>query len=279
MKLNWLPYCTASLLAVAATGANALAIHDASLYTTNTLAANDDGSTGEVNLGFTALINGTSYTQTFVNNNGNITFTQPLSTYTPSGITDSSFPIIAPFWADVDTRGSGSGLTQYGTATVDGHATFGVNWINVGYFAAHTDKLNSFQLILTDRSDTGAGNFDIQYNYDKVIWETGDASSGHNGLGGTPVAVGYTVGTGQAFQLPGSLVSGALLDGGPDALTGHSLDSTVLGQYNFQVRGGQIITPQQPPQVTAVPEPETYALMLLGLGAIALGVRRRRQRD
>ncbi len=262
MKLNWLPYCAASLLAVAATGANALAIHDASLYTTNTLAANDDGSTGLVGLGFSALINGTNYTQTYVNNNGNLTFTGPLSGYTPTGITSSSNPIIAAFWADVDTRGAGSGLTQYGTATADGRATFGVNWIDVGYYGSHTDKLNSFQLILTDRADTGIGNFDIQYNYDKVLWD------------GTPVAVGYTVGTGQAFQLPGSLISGALIDGGPNALTGHSLNSTVLGQYNFQVRGGQIINP---PPVTAIPEPETYALMLLGLAAVGYAARRRRQ--
>jgi len=80
------------------------AIHDAGLFTT-TLAANDDGSTGQVVLGFTANINATNYTQTYVNNNGNITFNNALGTYTPAAITNGGFgPIIAPFFADVDTR-------------------------------------------------------------------------------------------------------------------------------------------------------------------------------
>ncbi len=272
MKLAAISYGVAALLAAVATGANALAIHDASSYTTNTLPRNDDGSSGLVNLGFAALINGTTYNQTYVNNNGNITFTQALDTYTPTGITGSSFPIIAPFWADVDTRGASSGLTQYAAATVGGQNTFGVNWIDVGYYNSRDDKLNSFQLILTDRADTGAGNFDIQYNYDRVLWETGGASGGVNGLGGTSVAVGYTVGTGLAFQLPGSLINGALIDGGANALVAHSLNSTVAGQYNFQVRNGQVVEPP----VSAIPEPETYALMLLGLALVGVAARKRK---
>ena len=33
----------------------------------------------------------------------------------------------------------------YGQDTIDGKRAFGVNYINVGYFNAHADKLNSFQ--------------------------------------------------------------------------------------------------------------------------------------
>ncbi|MCK7490428.1 MAG: hypothetical protein MZW92_00410 [Comamonadaceae bacterium] len=67
-------------------------------------------------------------------------------------------------------------------------------WIDVGYFSTAADKLNSFQLILTDRSDTGAGNFDIEFNYDRILWETGGAGGGVNGFGGTSAAAGYTDG-------------------------------------------------------------------------------------
>ena len=63
-----------------------------------------------------------------------------------------------------------------------GTAAFCVNWVNVGYFSQHVDKLNSFQLLLIDQ---GSGNFDIEFNYDKVNWETGDASGGSNGFGGS----------------------------------------------------------------------------------------------
>ena len=81
-----------------------------------------------------------------------------------------------------------------GTGSVDGHLAFGVNWINVGYFNSNTDKLNRFQLILIDRSDTGPGNFDFEFNYDKIQWETGDAD-GSGGLGGISARVGYSNGS------------------------------------------------------------------------------------
>src|SRR6266545_2675327 len=92
-----------------------------------TLAGNDDGSTGAVNLGFTLNFFGTSYSQVFVNNNGNITFGSASSQFTPSALTNSGqTPRIAAFFADVDTR-AGNSVT-YGTGTVDSHAAFAANW-------------------------------------------------------------------------------------------------------------------------------------------------------
>ena len=44
------------------------------------------------------------------------------------------------------------------------------------------------------------------------------------------------------FQLPGSLVNGALINGGPDALISHSIGSAVPGRYIFQVRNGTVST-------------------------------------
>jgi hypothetical protein len=239
-------------------------------FTTNTLAANDDSSTPAVNIGFSANFFGTTYSQLYVNNNGNMTFLRALSEYTPTDLTtDTGTPIIAPYFADVDTRGTGSGLVTYGTSTVGGHAAFGVDWPNVGYYDEQTNKLNTFQAILIDRSDVAAGDFDIEFNYSQIQWETGSASGGTNGLGGTSAAVGYSAGTGVSgtyAQLTGSFVHGALLDGGPDALVSNSNDG-VPGQYIFEVRAGNVIVP---PPTNAVPLPAAFWQGMEGLGLIVL---------
>lgn len=251
------------------------AIHDAGLFTGNTLARNDDNSTGLVNIGFSANFFSATQTALFVNNNGNVTFNSPLSTYTPFGLTTNNFPIIAPFFADVDTRNTTSGVTQYGANTLGGRNVFGVNWIGVGYFPSQADKRNSFQLILTERLDTGAGNFDIEFNYDQILWETGSASGGTNGFGGTPAAAGYTDGGTNDFEFAGSRVTRSFLDSNPTGLIYGSRNSTIAGQYIFNVRNGVVIDPPPPPPPNGVPEPETLALVGLALaGMVAL---RRRQ--
>ena len=211
---------------------------------TNTLAANDDGSTGAVTLPFTANFYGSSRTWFYINNNGNVTFDNTMGTYTPFTVTATVPPMIAVFFGDVDTRGSGSSLVTYGNITFNGRPAICVNWVNVGYFSLHTDKLNSFQLVLVDRSDIGAaGDFDIVLNHAQIQWETGDASGGSSGFGGSSASVGYSDGSGNAehfYSFPGSLVNGALLDS--NATTGlvhgpHS--SSTLGRYIFPVRSGQ----------------------------------------
>lgn len=247
-------------------------------FRTSTFPANDDGATGAINLGFSANYFGTVYSQTYISNNGYLTFNNGQGSYTPGGLGAgySGQPIIAAFFADVDTRGAGSGLTSYGTGTYAGHTAFGATWPNVGYYPSQSNLLNTFQIILTDRSDTGADNFDIYLNYDQVVWETGSASGGSNGFGGTSAAAGFNAGqpgnpAGTYYEFPGSRVNGALLDGGPNSLTAGTNDG-VVGQYLFEVRNGAIVVPP-----SSVPEP--MSLALFGAGLVGLGYVRRSRKQ
>ena len=241
-------------------------------FNANTLPRNDDGSTGVVAIGFGINFYGVSTGNLFVNNNGNVTFDSALSTFTPFPLLTTSRQMLAPFFADVDTRSAGDPVT-YGVGTVGGRSAFGVNWVNVDYFgssATHTNR-NSFQLVMIDRSDVGAGNFDFWFNYDGIQWEAGQASgSTAQGCGGSAARVGWSNGSTASFELPGSAVNGAFIDSGTcggagaNALILNSLNSDVLGRYVFGVRNGEV---EQPP--TTVPDAGS-SLLLLGMGLAGL---------
>src|SRR5262249_22031267 len=147
----------------------------------------------------------------------NVTFNESLPLFTPFDLTSTQRVIIAPFFADVDTR-LGNTVT-YGAGTVNGRSAFGVTWPGVGCFGGGSDLKNFFQVVLTDRSDVGDGDFDIEFNYDSIKWETGTASGGNASCqGGASARVGFSNGSGQPgtfFELAGSGVSGAFLDSNP----------------------------------------------------------------
>ncbi len=220
-------------------------------YNANAVARGDDTSNLVVGLPFTMNWGGTNYSQIYINMNGNCTFDGTFGTYTPStALTSLRRDVMAPFWTDVDTRATGTGqLTYSDTANppqVDGHRAFFVNWVNVGYYNAHTSPLNSFQLVLVDRSDTGAGNFDFYFNYDKVLWDTGDVSGNQN------ARVGWGRRNRTGFELPGSGSTGAstLLDSSSPStslIRNYMNDAGQLGRYVWQVRNGQ--PPNMPPVI------------------------------
>jgi hypothetical protein len=210
-------------------------------FNSDTLQPNDDGSTGPVGIGFLANFFGRNYNALYINNNGNLTFDAPMGSFTPFSFTTTGRVIIAPFFADVDTsRGVGQVVT-YGTGTVNGRPAFGINWPGVACFGGNSDLRNDFQVVLIARSDLLAGSFDIEFNYNRIQWETGTASFGNAVCqGGSSARVGFsngTAATGTFFELPGSGVPGSFLDF--NAVTGlihHSLNTPERGRYVFPVR-------------------------------------------
>lgn len=210
---------------------------------------NDDGFSGPIGLGFTLSFFGQDYTQFWANNNGNISFTNGIAAFTPTGPQGASEPIISPFFADVDTRNSASGV-MYLRNDIPNEIV--VTWDGVGYYNSHADLLNSFQLVLRgpDYSiPTGEGA--IGFFYKGMQWETGDASDGTDGFGGTPAAVGFGNGSGDGEVLAGSTEDG--------------ISGVVANHY---IWFDQNLAPVTPP-ATGVPEPAS--LGMFGLGVLLLG--------
>ncbi len=226
-------------------------------WNTNSVARGDDTANLVVNLPFQMNWLGTNYSQLYLNMNGNVTFTSGFTSYTPGALTGVGQGIMAPFWADVDTRYNGSpnllyysNITSGSVPAINGRKAFLVTWAAVQYYnngnTTSQTATDTFQLVIVDRSDTGAGNFDFMYNYDQMLWDRGTASAGY-------ARAGWAANATTGFELPGSGVNGALLDGGAasTSLVQNSLNSGgQLGRYTWEVRGGT--APNSPPTVTVV---------------------------
>ena len=170
-----------------------------STYTTLEVA--DDNSSEEILLPFEFCLYGDTYNSVYVNNNGNVSFGQSYSLYSSEGFPSTDFVMVAPFWADVDTRGDdGFGLNGGRVEYKVTETAMIVNWGEVGYFNSHTDKKNSFQLIITNGQDQliSEGK-NTSFCYKDMQWTTGDASGGANGFGGFPATVGSNKGNGTDY--------------------------------------------------------------------------------
>lgn len=206
---------------------------------------NDDGFSGPIDLGFSLNFFGSTYTQFFINTNGNISFGSGISAYIPNGPAGATSPVISPFFADVDTRGATSGVVHLSQLADEDIVT----WDSVGYYNSHSDKLDTFQLVL--RSPGFAvpdGEGQIGFFYAGMGWDSTDTS--------TVAAVGFGDGAGNSVVLEGSTLPGTA------ALTqNHHIwfDLTDTG------------VPVTPPATTGVPEPGSVSLVLAGVGALALG--------
>lgn len=163
---------------------------------TDTIGPSDDGSSAELQLPFDFILFGDTFTSVFINNNGNVSFDGPVNAFSSGGFPSTDFTMVAPFWADVDTRPAGGGHVWY---KITPSAMY-INWDGVGYFSQQIDKTNSFQLILTNGNDPviGVGN-NTSFCYRNMEWTTGSSSGGTAGFGGTPATAGVNKGNGIDF--------------------------------------------------------------------------------
>ncbi|XP_019857190.1 PREDICTED: uncharacterized protein LOC100638611 isoform X13 [Amphimedon queenslandica] len=214
---------------------------------------NDDSSTS-LSLSNSFIFYNQSYSTVFINNNGLLSFNEAVSAFT-----SQPFPLpqtlIAPFWADVDTR-SGAGTVYYRETSTSaivnkvardvllafpGQPSFTatsvviVTWYRVGYYSRQSDKLNTFQCVL---ATDGSRSYVIFLYLDNGInWVTGDASGGNDGFGGTEAYVGFNSGGQNStyFAVQGSRTPAVV-----NIETTSNVD--VAGLWIFQVNEANIVT-------------------------------------
>jgi hypothetical protein len=230
-------------------------------YGTTCLSPNDDGSTNAISI-LPAFPSGVQfftghYTQFWINTNGNITFNGPVPVFTPNPFPVASQPMIAPYWADVDIRfenGScmgGVGTSSSGSGPCLNPSTNGVwwnmspgrlvvTWDNVGYYTCHTTPVMNFQLVLTAPPGGCPGDFDVEFRYNHCGWETGDASGGVGGFGGTQAQAGFDAGNSRDYvAIPGSRMAGIAAH----LCSSSNVMPTMPGIWRFQIRHGVIMCP------------------------------------
>jgi nidogen-like len=209
---------------------------------------NDDGFRGPVDLGFSLNFFGNTYTQFFINNNGNVSFGSGIDAYIPSGPTGATSPVISPFFADVDTEGANSGVVHFSQLADEDIIT----WDHVGYFSSHDDKLDTFQLVLRGPGyAVPAGEGQIGFFYTGMQWDSTDTSR--------VAAIGFGDGAGNSVVLEGSTLPG----------------TAALTQNNhiwFDLSDSGV--PVTPPSTTGVPEPGSVTLVLAGAGLLLLSRRK-----
>ena len=204
-------------------------------FGTGVLEYNDDGSSAAIPL-TPAFPNGLEffgqrYREMYVNTNGSISFGGPLGLYTPEAFPVANRPMIAAFWGDVDTRGAGR-PTRNGVYWHVSPGQVVITWYNVGYYNSHTDRLNSFQIVITHKSDDDVDRWRCEFRYSRLEWTTGDASGGTGGAGGNPAQAGFDAGNSRDFlMLPGSRTPRVL-----NLLTGSNVGYP--GVWRFDIRRG-----------------------------------------
>lgn len=173
---------------------------------TQSMAPNDDGSTGLVNIGFDYCFYENPRNQLYINNNGNVSFSAPFGAFSSTGFPVAGFDMLAPFWADVDTRNQNNNpdtnLVWHRQFDVDFNGSidfFAVTWDSVGWYSNQNTERNTFQLIISRDLNAFGPNLNTAFSYGRMDWTTGQASGG-GPFGGIAATVGANRGDGIDFS-------------------------------------------------------------------------------
>lgn len=229
---------------------------------TQSMNPNDDGSSDNIQLGFDFCFYQQNKNNLWINNNGNLTFDGPLSSFTSTGFPLSGRGMIAPFWADVDTRNrtdADTNLVWHRTFGSAGNQVFVVTWDSVGWYLGQNGQRNTFQVAIAENPNAWGPNLNIAFSYGRMEWTTGQASGG-GPFGGVAATVGANQGDGTRFSQLGRFDQPGLAYDGPFG-NNDGLGILENRTYFFNGCDGDV--------------PAPGAIALLGLGGLAAARRRR----
>ena len=147
--------------------------------------ADVDCSVGPLDLPFDFNFYGATYDQFYINSKGSISFGDYVIDWTPEEFPGASYNQIAGFWADADYRESGA--IKY---KITPEAAY-INFINVGYYSQHDDKVNTYQIIITPEDGVILPDMaNAQLCYLDMNWAHGDVGGTNGCCGGSPATVG-----------------------------------------------------------------------------------------
>ncbi|KAM9425858.1 IgGFc-binding protein-like [Pholidichthys leucotaenia] len=198
----------------------------------------DDGSSPRITLQRPFFYFGRTYNSIYVNHNGHLTFTSPLSAHTPDRFPlHGSRDIIAPFWTDLDNREMGQILyNQYTSGSVLQQATQDINtyfpsinfnaewvfvatWYEVAYYPNSRTRTTAQAVLISEGQHTF-----VLMNYGIIASTTRAVQAGYD----TVNSVHYMV-------IPGSFTSAAT---GSNSNFRLSSNVNVPGRWAFRTDSG-----------------------------------------
>jgi large repetitive protein len=227
----------------------------------------NNASTGAIPLGFPIDFGNGPITSLYVNENGIVSFTGPITTTSFSSLASVGQPVIAPFFSDLtsvtfvgtvfEMNGSNFGQIMYqrGSASAlpgsDGNfdqadevPAFSVLW----YGLTDASSAQVFaQLIIYSHASSAAGDFDIRFRYGQVDGDQYNTGTGTTGIAGLllganslSIAGPISATTDYFYSFRGGKLVGAVA---PLTLTCPAATAQVGVAYNSALTAGGGVSP------------------------------------